>query len=396
MGARWAMLAAAGFLVTSSSAPVCQVPVFRYALERWAPDAYEVVVLSEEPLGTAARRLLDQLAPDEVSGAPVANLRTLVMSPTTAARDNTLAAWMHAHPNAPLPQILVRSPDVRQGRPVVWAAPLAQAALDQMVDSPLRQAVAEELLDGTTAVWLLLQSGNQDRDDAAQATLTNRLRHLEKTLKLSMPDALDIADGFDPNRLKLKFAVLPVRRDDPEESFLVESLLHVESDLQSDEFRGQPLAFPVFGRGRVLYALVGQGIADDIIDEACAFLTGPCSCQVKDQNPGVDLLLAVDWDSLVETSINTDVELPPLVGLAPLVDSSPPETQSGKVVTRRDAQETETDDGSTDSPAGEPAPGSPAATPQVLSHRISLILFGVGAVGVLGILVLTLSILRQP
>ncbi|TWW12353.1 hypothetical protein E3A20_01920, partial [Planctomyces bekefii] len=36
------------------------------------------------------------------------------------------------------------------------------------------------------------------------------------------------------------------------------------------------------GRGRVLYALVGDGIAEGTIAAACDFLTGPCSCQVKE------------------------------------------------------------------------------------------------------------------
>jgi hypothetical protein len=57
------------------------------------------------------------------------------------------------------------------------------------------------------------------------------------------------------------------------------------------------MAFPVFGRGRVLWALVGAGIAKENIAEAGEFLTGPCSCQVKSLNPGCDLLLAADWES---------------------------------------------------------------------------------------------------
>ncbi|MFT5104551.1 MAG: hypothetical protein ACI9UA_000166, partial [Pseudoalteromonas tetraodonis] len=28
----------------------------------------------------------------------------------------------------------------------------------------------------------------------------------------------------------------------------------------------------------------------------CFFLTGACSCQVKAQNPGWDLLLSADWE----------------------------------------------------------------------------------------------------
>ena len=33
------------------------------------------------------------------------------------------------------------------------------------------------------------------------------------------------------------------------------------------------------------------------------FLIGKCSCQVKDLNPGVDLLMAADWDNLMKTQV---------------------------------------------------------------------------------------------
>ena len=69
------------------------------------------------------------------------------------------------------------------------------------------------------------------------------------------------------------------------------------------------MAFPVIGRGRVLYALVGKGIFRDTIAMASRFVVGPCSCQVKDQNPGFDLLLAVDWDEKLGGSV---ISKPPI------------------------------------------------------------------------------------
>ncbi len=73
-------------------------------------------------------------------------------------------------------------------------------------------------------------------------------------------------------------------------------LLGSEPDLNE---LSQPMAFPVLGRGRVLYALVGRGISREMIGVASTFMVGPCSCQVKDQNPGFDLLLQFDWNARV-------------------------------------------------------------------------------------------------
>jgi hypothetical protein len=56
----------------------------------------------------------------------------------------------------------------------------------------------------------------------------------------------------------------------------------------------------VFGRGRVLGAWGARDFGDEQIDEICLFLLGACSCQVKQQNPGWDLLLDADWDTALQ------------------------------------------------------------------------------------------------
>ncbi len=61
----------------------------------------------------------------------------------------------------------------------------------------------------------------------------------------------------------------------------------------------EPLLFPIFGRGRVLDGLIANGINADNLKDAGQFLCGPCSCQVKRLNPGMDLLIAADWDAVL-------------------------------------------------------------------------------------------------
>ena len=45
--------------------------------------------------------------------------------------------------------------------------------------------------------------------------------------------------------------------------------------------------------------LIGKGINARMIDQIAGFVTGACSCQVKAQNPGTDLLIQKDWDAAV-------------------------------------------------------------------------------------------------
>ena len=78
----------------------------------------------------------------------------------------------------------------------------------------------------------------------------------------------------------------------------------------------------LFGRGRVLGCLFGEYITKKNIREATAFLSGACSCEVKELNPGVDLLVAAPWDMVVMNSFVEDTPLPELTGVMPEPDEA--------------------------------------------------------------------------
>ena len=93
--------------------------------------------------------------------------------------------------------------------------------------------------------------------------------------------------------LKMSFSILRVSRTDAAEKHFVHILRHMEKDLSA---AAEPMVIPVFGRGLALYAIVGKGITENNVADAATFLTSACSCEVKQLNPGVDLLMTVDWD----------------------------------------------------------------------------------------------------
>ncbi len=115
------------------------------------------------------------------------------------------------------------------------------------------------------------------------------------TLALPMPpgDVVQASTDYYPGPpLRIAFSMVRVSRTDPAEAFLVRMLLQSESDLPTLD---EPMAFPVYGRGRVLYALVGAGTNAVNIGGACAFLTGPCLCECKAPSIGAVRLMAADW-----------------------------------------------------------------------------------------------------
>lgn len=298
-------------------AAACSVPVFRYALEHWEPDPYRLTVFHRGPLPPAAEEHLAKLSQRlrDPDGRRLANLE-LITADLAGEVDDDARILGAPQGGDSLPLLVLQRPGVggRSGE-IVFRRPLQEGDLERLLDSPLRKTIASQLLEGESVVWVLLESGEAARDEAAFATLTAELQRLAETLRLPSIDPADAAElSVAPETLKISFAAHRLSRDDEQEEVFRELLLSVEPDLRDATYHGEPMAFPIFGRGRVLYALIGEGINRDTIEEACRFLTGGCQCTVKRENPGVDLLYAVDWSRFVEPTVPLKPP-PPLVGL---------------------------------------------------------------------------------
>lgn len=305
----------------------CSVPVFRYALERWRSDNYEIVIFHRGELPEDLQRIADDFEPLSLDGNEITNVAVFTVDLDDDPDEDTLELWESQQTDT-LPWMIVRYPQVvqHQTAPAVWSGPADIEAFDRLVDSPLRTEIARRLLKGGTGVWVLLESGKQAEDDAAFEFLNRQLEYLETELALPEIDQQDVLDGLvsiDPSALEISFSAVRLKRDDPQEQMLIEMLLGSEADLREFD---SPMAFPVFGRGRVLYALVGDGINGDTLHEACSTLVGPCTCQVKDQNPGIDLVTSIAWDELIEPQVEIDKELPPLQGLGGFAEVAEPQT----------------------------------------------------------------------
>ena len=96
----------------------------------------------------------------------------------------------------------------------------------------------------------------------------------------------------------------------------------------------QPIAIPIFGRGRVLEGMIGRDITLEHTLGASSYLCSACSCQVKEENPGLDMLMAVKWaDHMLGNLIIEERALPPLEGIAEIMDEgagNPPGGQNQK------------------------------------------------------------------
>jgi hypothetical protein len=352
----------------------CSVPVFRYALERWQPAPYEAIIFHRGPLSAAQTNLVLRLSGEALSNQAPANLTVRAVNLEAQPAAELLEIWKSYQTNL-LPALVVRFPQGAPAEGTVWAGLLSETNVQRVLESPVRKRIVRSLVRGDSAVWLLLESGDRARDDAAARLLETRLEHLRKTLKLPTIEPDDLADKTLPvpeSALKVAFSLVRLSRADPAEAVLVHCLLGTEDDLKDGR---ETMAFPIFGRGRALCALVGEGINTETIDEASEFLVGPCSCVVKEQNPGLDLLMASDWDSQIRIiSAPVQEEPPPLTGLTAAVPASNAAVAAavvGSVVTN----------GSPAQPAPEPpGPSRPLWRGLLVVLGLAVLILGAGTI----------------
>ncbi|MBC8473142.1 MAG: hypothetical protein H8D56_27095 [Planctomycetes bacterium] len=317
-------------ILVPSSAFACSTPVFRYALERWAADYYEAVFIHRGPLTQDEKQLLDKLRQEGSEEGPFLNLRVLEMDITTSTEEKVKTLLMSEKFPETLPVLVLWYPWQKGRTPPIWKGRLTPSTVKAFLQSPVRQKLAEYLTEGQTAVWIFFESGNAAKDKAALGLLEKELETATQELK---DEAESMPDELAGPELKYEFSILPVSRSDPNESVLLSLLLNSEPDL--DEYSGEPVIFPVFGRGRALYALIGEGINTDNIREAVAFVVGPCGCEIKMMNPGVDLLMAANWDAAAmqfyEEFYETYNEVPALTGVMPEAPTAKLDTESKAV-----------------------------------------------------------------
>lgn len=362
-------------LACATRVDACSVPVFRYALERWQPDLFQAIVVHRGALNSEQKKLVDAF--DRSRGKNMANVE-LVTVDLDDSPPPELLTLIKKQDAADLPRILLMPPPFTGSPTPLWSGKLeAESSLkdfDTVVDSPARRETVKRLLTGDSAVWLCLESGNKELDDKAFKLLDTHLEKLGKELKLpeQTPEDLDDPDSqvrFEKLPVRIAFSTIRVSRDDALEKGLIDQLMRTEDDLLEES--GKPMVFPVFGRGRALWAYIGAGISEENITEAAQFLTGACSCQIKRQNPGTDLLLSADWEGSLEGLIETrDVELPPLSGLEDFaVDLEETEVTEGGTVAKvnlvQKTPELVDDTQPDESTAGEKPSGDESATPAV-------------------------------
>lgn len=302
-GVAWTGTALLGLVVSGCGTCVawaCDTPVYRYALYNWSSSPYVLYRFRAEPAESVEPDSPGDTAGEETGAAPAGpqrNFDEITVGQTDAAQlelvpEAALAAWREENSAVPLDVLL--GPQ----QAVIFAGQIAEEEVEPIIDSPARQEIVRQLGAGQPCVLVVVTAGNATIDEAAVVAV-------DETIARGGAGKIEPARlGSDPSAAPTEPPAVVLGRvvisaDDPRERWLVRMLERVERDLS--EFDGQPMVFAVYGRGRAMEPYIGEGVTADNLSECVSFILGSCSCQVKDQNPGVDLLTNWDWETTALT-----------------------------------------------------------------------------------------------
>lgn len=310
-----AVVLAACAMTLATVALACSVPVFRYALERWQPDDYPVTIIHRTELTAEQNKWATDLkergffvrtvTPEKATG------ESLKSAAETVRKDGVARIVLGLPPSSGMDA-------------AAWSAPLDAKNVNVLSASPARREIFDKLTTGSAAFWLFLPGGDAAKDDAARTVLQTTLKKMETELKLpeEMLETLDVKTAEEAKeKLRVRFAITEVKRDDPNEVVLLAILRTVAPE---ELAKPLPMVVPIFGRGRALHLVVGADINAETVSEICYFLTGSCSCEVKAQNPGFDLFIPGDWEARLTEGYVDAVNMAQLTGPSVAVSTNKP------------------------------------------------------------------------
>jgi hypothetical protein len=331
----------------------CSVPVFRYALERWRPDPYKGIYIHKGEIAPKDQALLDQL--NEAAGNADSPLNLIIreVNVDTFSKQKLEEVLQGPVPEE-LPVLKIWYPNQMGKSAPVWSEKLTPSLAQGLMQSPKRKQLAERLIRGDSVIFVFVPSGNKKKDEQAMSLIR---QELDKSLTNFKKTPFSVLSGGARKLLAYEFPILTLSRDDPGERIFLDMLLKSESDLH--EYSDEPMVFPVFGRGRLLGCLFGEYITERHLQEVTMFLAGACSCEVKDMNPGTDLLVAAPWDLVVMDAFVDDTPMPELTGVLPAN------------TTAAEAEEPAEVDAAEAAVAEEPDPQAPALVKTALAASVA-------------------------
>src|SRR4029078_3544785 len=114
------------------------------------------------------------------------------------------------------------------------------------------------------------------------------------TKNIALPKGIGLpgSELYTSIPLEIRCSVLAISHTDPQEQQFLSLLSASAPQWKADA----AYVVPIFGRCRALEVIPHWEIDQLAIEDLANFLCNACSCQVKQANPGFDLLVSVNWE----------------------------------------------------------------------------------------------------
>jgi hypothetical protein len=305
-----------------SSLYACTVPVFRYALEReaWSPDIYQVYVIHNGKLSEENTKALNLLqdASTLYSGGILehkseikypANIKLTKIDVNQKTDNKVFYELIQKYKNLDKPLLLLSMPK-REGRDynIIWEGELTVTSAYYILDSPTRRMIPREIAKGHKIIWLFIDGDSKKENEEKLELLNNSVASFSKEFNENHGYVDDPAnEGCEIDSNKVDISIIRLSNKD---DLLTNILRAFESEFAETK---SPSAFAIFGRGRVLGGCFAKSFNKETIEQACSYITGDCSCEIKQQNPGVDLLVSADWYKVMAAEVPPEYIVNPTI-----------------------------------------------------------------------------------
>lgn len=276
----------------------CPIRIYQAAFDRWQPDDYYVTVEYRGVLSNAPAKAVNTLRTQALDNPVRSNLRTEFRRVEGKGTHDQQFMQVSYIKNVPR---LDSMPDDRlmgiTWTNVVWSGSFTDETTARILDSPVRQELKKRLLSGEVAVWILLESGDKEKDDQTARLAEETFKDIRANMKPPPLPAASRMSAVAPvataGTTDITFSLIRVSADNVAEQFLVATIRRF---LDNPKVDGEPLLVPVFGRGIMLKPWYGQSINPEAIRTMASKLLQNCSCMSPLPHEARYLLMGGDWN----------------------------------------------------------------------------------------------------
>jgi hypothetical protein len=279
--------------ISMSPLSACNIPVFRYALERWKPDSCRLLIFHETQLASQDASMVRSIQLESADTQGSTNYTMELVDLRNEMKGDHAFLWNSVKANAQgkMPYATLQCKISQDKTLTQWHGSLSDLSKKGLFADKTTIAITKRLLSGDAIVWVMVPGTDSAKNEATRELLRSTLPVMEKKIKLPEGIGLPGSELYSEVPLLVKFSMMELDVNKPDDQSLIPLFRGIRSDRPES-----PLVIPVFGKARALEVVPGETLDEGLIEDLTMFLCGACSCQVKERNPGFDLMVTVNWN----------------------------------------------------------------------------------------------------